>query len=84
MDRLDRSPRPGGFGRSVKASVVSSGGASHNSPFKKVRSDINLDRSESPDMAKRLSRPKFDQLNDTDLNNNSGLSRVHTMNVVDG
>lgn len=84
MDRLDRSPRPGGHGRSVKASVISSGGASHNSPFKKVRSDVNLDRSESPDIAKRLSRPKFDQLNETELNNNNTLTRVHTMNVVDG
>ena len=61
LDKLDRSPKYGAYGRSVKASVISSGGAaSNNSPFKKVRSDVNLDRSESPDMAKRLSRPRFD------------------------
>ena len=35
-------------------------------------------------MAKRLSRPRFDQLNDTDLNNNNTLTRVQTLNVVDG
>lgn len=54
-----------------------------NSPFKKVRSDVNLDRADSPDMLKRLSRPKFDHLNDTEDHNNT-LSRVHTVHIVDG
>lgn len=58
MDKLDRSPKQV-YGRG-KASVISSSGQMTTSPFKKVRSDVNLDRADSPDMLKRLSRPKFD------------------------
>jgi hypothetical protein len=70
------------YGR-AKGSIISSGGQMSNSPFKKVRSDVNLDRAESPDMLKRLSRPRFDQLNDTEDHNNT-LSRVQTVHIVDG
>ena len=71
------------YGRTAKGSIISSGGQMSNSPFKKVRSDVNLDRAESPDMLKRLSRPRFDQLNDTEEHNNT-LSRVQTVHIVDG
>lgn len=74
MDKLDKSPR---LRSRARVSVIS-GGGSTGSPFKKVRSDVNLDRADSPDVAKRLSRPRFDQLN-ADEQIAHGLPRVQTV-----
>jgi hypothetical protein len=44
----------------IRASVIS--GSTTGGPFKKVRTDVNFDRSISPDMvAKKMARPRFDQ-----------------------
>lgn len=75
MDKLDKSPRLRGRAR---VSVIS-GSGSTGSPFKKVRSDVNLDRADSPDYAKRLSRPKFDHLNANDQRVHNNLPRVQTV-----
>jgi hypothetical protein len=43
----------------IRASVIS--GSTTGGPFKKVRTDVNFDRSSSPDMvAKKMARPRFD------------------------
>ena len=67
IDKLGKSPGSLRGHRGGRTSVVSGGGSSdRHSPFKKVRSDVNLDRADSPDVGTRLSRPRFDNLNRED------------------